>query len=471
MNISFNNSDYKIPMISFFVILYIFVSFISSNIIIDDSYITFKYAKNFAEYFKPWYNLDPTFQGNGQTSIIWMWILAFFNFLGIKSEHIFLPINLIAGSFLIVKLLQHLRFAKNNVFLNFFNFSITLFFIFWLYLNSAHGLESVFAALILYLFIKNWDQTLNYYALLLPLIRPEFIIFLLFWNLDSRFFSSDFYKKTLISIFTVLLFALYYVIFFDYYVLLPLIYKSHLTNYSVSKISVYCGLLLIFIPISIELARRKKFLSLVPLHILIFYYTNNVESYSSGIFSRYYFPLMCFYLVFDFNPENFRTLGKKVPLFLNVLLLIVFLRMVKLSLNFYQQKKQIEIENVGYYGAYQKLVKILHLSDKVSIIDAGFTAYFSDAMCYDGAGLNDATMLLTRKKNDSSAYRNYIIGRKINVITVCSTSGNYFEARSKPEQFIYNALNLKKYPIHKIYEMDKGFYLFVYNFDGGYGRN
>ncbi|RRQ47055.1 hypothetical protein [Chryseobacterium sp. SC28] len=471
MNVAMRSINYKIPLISFFVILYIVVSLISANIIIDDSFITFKYAKNLAEHFKPWYNLDPTFQGNGQTSLIWMWILAFFNFWGIKSENIFLAINLLAGSFLIIRLLQHLKFDKNDWLLNLFNSSIALFFTFWIYLNSAHGLESIFAALILYLFIKNWDQALNYFAILLPLIRPEFILFLLFWNLNSRFFSKDFYRKTLISVTAIFIFVSYYLIFFDYYVLLPLLYKSSLTHYTFSKISVYCGLLLIFIPILLELAYRKNFLLFIPLNILIFYYTNNVESYSSGIFSRYYFPLMCVYMVYDFNPENFGSISKKAVLFLKILSFLVILRMVKLSYNFYQQKKQIEIENVGYYGAYKNLVNTLKIHDRITITDAGYTAYFSQATCYDGAGLNDATLMLTRKNNDPNAYRNYIIERKINLVTVCSISRADFKARSKPEQFIYNALRLKKYQPHKIYNMDKGFYLFVYKFDGGYTNN
>lgn len=454
----------------FFVLIYMILCVSSVNLIIDDAYITFQYAKNFAEFGKPWYNLDPTFQGNGQTSILWMVLLAIINFVGLKSDIFFLWLNIGFGSYLIIKLVDFLEFNLEKWIHSIFNFSLICFFVIWLFMNSIHGLETVLACFILYLFFKNWKKTNNYFTLILPLIRPEFILFQIFWVFDIKIFSSEFFKRILIAFLSVSLYGAYYFIFFDYYILLPFLYKSEFKVYTLQQFFVYCGLLLIFLPAFISLYSRKMFVLLIPINILFFYYTFNVQSYSSGIFSRYYFPLMAIYLVVPLASVRFQFFNKCGQVSFKILLIISILRMIDLSANFFQQKKNIAFENIGYYNSYKNFMSYLKSSDKVTINDAGFTAYFSKSTCYDGVGLNDAAIMLARKSNDSVAYRNYIKAKKINYITVGSLMPEKFRARSVAENFIFESLDLTTKKPFKIFPMDKGYFLFVYHFENGYNH-
>ena len=452
----------------FFVALFSISCLMAENLVIDDAYITFQYAKNFAEFGKPWYNLDSAFQGNGQTSLLWMWILAILRVLGFKQEVFFLWLNIGFGSFLIIKLINFLEFFSGKWIQSIFKGFLICFFVLWLFLNSLHGLETVLATFILYFFFTNWNKTNNYVTLLLPLIRPEYVLFQFFWVLDTKLFSSEFFKRILIAVLGVIIYGLYYFIFFDYYILLPFLYKSEFKIYTQQQFFVYCGLLLVFLPAFISLFNKKKFLLLIAINILFFYYTFNVQSYSSGIFSRYYFPLMTIYMVIPIEYVKYKFCNKYAQISFKILMVFVILRMVDLSGNFLQQKKQIAFENIDYYKSYQSLMNLLMPSDKVTINDAGYTAYFSAATCYDGVGLNDATIMLARKSKDPVAYRNYIKERNINYISVGSLNPDKFIARSEAESFLYESLYLKKQKPFRVFPMDKGYYLFVYHFENGY---
>lgn len=462
------NKNIKLILQLLFVALYVIVCVSAENLVIDDAYITFQYSKNFAEFGKPWYNLDPTFQGNGQTSILWMVLLSVIHFFGLKIEVFFLWLNIGFGSFLIIKLIDFLKFNVDKWFTNVFNLFLISFFVVWLFMNSIHGLETIFACFILFLFLANWDKTHNYFTLFLALVRPEFILFQAFWVLDTKFFSADFFRRFSMAFLGVLLFGLYYFVFFDYYILLPFLYKSEFKVYSLQQLIVYCGLLLVFLPAFISLFAKKKIFLLIPLNFLFFYYTFNVQSYSSGIFSRYYFPLMAIYFVVPVASIRFRFFNNFAQISFKIVLIISVLRMIDLSNNFFQQRKNIAFENIGYYNSYKNLMSYLKPSDKVTINDAGFTAYFSNATCYDGVGLNDTTIMLSRKTKDSIAYRNYIKDKKINYISIGSLTQNEFTPRSEAENFIFESLNLRAKIPFKVFPMDKGFYLFVYHFKNGY---
>lgn len=447
---------------------YFFLCITSANTIIDDAYISFNYAKNFSEHGKPWYNLDPYFQGNGQTSLLWMWILAVFNSFNCKPEFSFMWLNIGMGSFLIIKLVKLLTSGNQKIWLTLFNFSFACFFIYWLYLNSIHGLETVLAALTLYLFIKNWEKNNNYYALILTIVRPEFGLFLIFWVLRCKLFSRDFFKRFFISFIGVAIFVVYYLLFFDYYLLLPLLYKSEFKEYTLAGVFVYLGILLIFIPVFITLFQWNKFSLLIAINLLIFYYIFNVRSYSSGIFYRYLFPLISLYLVFGISvwkTSKYHTFFKAATY---TFMVFAVFRMIDLSKNFHQQKKEILSTHPAFYKSYRNLIKLLKPEDKVTINDAGFAAYFSDATCYDGVGLNDATIMLARKNNDKKGYKNYIKRKKINYVSIGSTSKNQLKPRYGGEEFITESLNLEKFQPYQVFPMDRGFYLFVYKFENGY---
>ncbi len=461
-------NHHKLSLQLFFVFAYIILCITASTMVIDDAFITFQYSKNFGEFGKPWYNLDPTYQGNGQTSILWMFVLSIFPILGLKIELFFLWVNIGLGSFLILKLIEFLNFSTKKIIPFLFNFSVSAFFTYWLFLNSIHGLETVFVTFILYLFLKNWDKNVNYFVLLLPLSRPEFSLFVIFWLFNSKLFSPEFFKRLLISFGAFALYGLYYLVFFDYLILLPFLYKSKFNGFSFALSMVYLGFILIFLPAFFWLLKQKKYLIFIPLNILIFYYIFYVNSYSSGIFQRYYFPLMSIYLVYKNSDEKYFRFDKTISVLTSFILIFSALRMADLSKNFWNQQKQILKDNVGFYNSYQKLIDITDENDKISVIDAGYTAYFSKAMVYDGAGLNDATAMLSRKNNDSLAYRNYFKDRKINFITLGSTTANYYKSRADHEEFAFKSLKLQSKKPYKIFAMDEGFYLFVYYFEDGY---
>jgi len=96
-------------------------------------------------------------------------------------------------------------------------------------------------------------------------------------------------------------------------------------------------------------------------------------------------------------------------------------------------------------------------------MDAGHVAYFSSATVYDGYGLNDATMLLTRKNKDSSGYKNYVDERKINIVSVVSKDSVRFDPRIDSD-FTYKSLNLHNKKLLYRFPLDHNFYLFVYQY-------
>jgi len=451
-----NNTLLKRILIVFFSLTFITLLIVKHDLVIDDSFITFQYSKNFASHFKPWYNLDPAYQGNGQTSLLWMWILALFAFLQLKPEDSFIVINLLLGLFLIYKLIDNFDF-KGNIFSKLFNILFGLFFTVWLYLNATHGLESVLAIVVLYQFLVNFDSDKNYYSILLPLVRPEFALFQVFYVLNSKIFSRDFFRKLLIAAIGTLIFIGFYVIFFDFYIPLPFILKSHPPIFGFGSFKVFIGYLIVFAPVLIQFFEDKKYIKLLPLFILLYYYTFHVSSYSSGIYIRYFFPLTAYFLFFD--AVKFQ---EKWSIIKKIILIASVLRMFDLCTNFYESMKGVELVKEGFDSSYKEWTKHLTDKDKVSIIDAGYVAYFSPSLTYDGYGLNDARFLLDIKNRDAISYKNYFDSKNINQIALASTSDKNFVARSPAEEFIYKTLDLKKREILYIYPMDPGFYLYIF---------
>ncbi|WP_326982710.1 hypothetical protein VUJ46_21555 [Chryseobacterium sp. MYb264] len=450
------NILWKRILFAFFSLTFLILLLIKHDLIIDDSFITFQYSKNFAEHFKPWYNLDPEYQGNGQTSLLWMWILALFAFIQIKPENSFIVINALIGLFLIYRLISAFDF-RGNIFSKIFNISFGIFFTVWLYLNSTHGLESVLALIILYQFLIKFDSDKNYYSILLPLIRPEFAVFQIFYILNSKIFSKDFFRRLCISALGILLFAGFYLIFFDFYIPLPLILKSHLSTFNMMSVKVFIGYLIVFCPILLQLFEEKKYLKLLPLFILIYYYTFHIASYSSSIYIRYLFPLTAYFLFF--SAEKFQD---KWSIIKKIILVATVLRMFDLCTNFYESMQGVEVTKKGFNTSYKEWTKHLTKKDRVSIMDAGYVAYYSPSLTYDGYGLNDAIFLLALRSKDADTYKTYFNGKNINQIGLVSTSGEKFVPRGLTESFIYTTLDLKKREILYIYPMDEGFYLYIF---------
>lgn len=423
------------------------------HLVIDDAYITFQYAKNFSEHLKPWYNLDSEFQGNGQTSLLWLWILSSLNFFNFKPEHSFYFINIILGFYLIHQLINQSVFNKKNSVSIVFNFVLYAFFTYWLAANSSHGLETILSAFVLYFFIKNWNLSNNLYVILLPLVRPEFAVFGVFWILDSSFFSKDFLKKTKLFLFGIFVFLGYYFIFFDYYLPLSFVLKSGYF-FSLATAKVFVGYLILFSPVLYNFFKKKELNQGIAFMFILVYYTFFVGSYSSTLYIRYLFPLMVFFFFLKANRS----------FFLQFLMIISALRMVDLSTNFYQDKKIIEKDNSGFEKGYGAIVKILNKNDKILIIDAGYTAYFSSATCYDGYGLNDATLVKAWKNKDSKKYKNYVDKKGINYVAISSKTKEFYTPEDQLRNFIYHSLDLKNKKTQKVYPFYDGAYLFLFQY-------
>ncbi|QIG88912.1 hypothetical protein G6R40_04160 [Chryseobacterium sp. POL2] len=442
------------------LLLSIFFSVIvilNRDLVIDDAFITFQYAKNFAEHFKPWYNLDPFYQGNGQTSVLWMLVLSVFNVFGIASEDIFYILNLILGYVLIYQFINHFFKTKNSIIEIIFKTVFLIFFCFWMGLNATHGLESLVSTMVLLMFLKNWKNPNNYWSLLMLLVRPEFGVYLVFWVLDSDFKQTKtFVRKLILAASSFALIALFYLSFFDYYIPLPFILKSQSTAYGLVGVKVFIGYLLLFAPIIISLFKEKRYLFLAPLLFFIFYYTFSINSYSGGIYVRYFFPLMVYFLFINFKIKFNKWI------FASICMLSI-LRMLDLSFNFYENKNNVIIDNQGFVTSYGEMTKRIKPTDKVLIMDAGHVAYFSDAMVYDGLGLNDATMLLARKNKDSLGYRKYVESRNINIVSVVSSEPDRFVPRHD-STFTYESLHLKSKKILYVFPLDNHYFLFVYQY-------
>ncbi len=443
-----------VHLIAVFLFCAGFTIFLSNLLdhIIDDSYITFQYVKNFSEHFRPWYNLDPEYQGNGQTSLLWLWTLTFFKWLGFRPEYSFYTINLFFGFYLIYQLVINQDFKLTKIVRSVFSLGLCTFFTYWLSLNASHGLESVLAAVVLYLFLKNWDKTQNYWVILLPLVRPEFFIFAIFWIFDSKKKFKVISKKSAITGLGVLAFALFYLVSFDFYIPLSLLHKSA-SVFSFAAVKVYIGYLVLFSPLLFQLFSQKKFFLLFPLIFLVYYYTFNIQSYSSGIYVRYLFPLMAYYIVFKIEEKAI----------FKIFMVMALIRMADISGNLHQSKKGVERDSAGLQTSYYLFSQSLKPTDNVIVIDAGYTAYHSKAKVYDGLGLNDATLLMARKNHDCNAYRNYIEKKEINIFAMPSINSTECVPINPGQRIIFDCMQLKSKKPSRIYPMDKGYYLFEYH--------
>lgn len=430
---------------------------VNRDLIIDDAFITFQYARNFAEHFKPWYNLDPFYQGNGQTSLLWMLVLSVFNVFGIASEDIFYILNLILGYVLIYQFINHFFKTKNSIIEIIFKTVFLIFFCFWMGLNATHGLETLLSTVILLMFLKNWKNPNNYWSLLMLLVRPEFALYLVVWVLDSDFkHIKTFLRKVILASSAFILIAIFYLVFFDYYIPLPLVLKSQSSELNLVSIKVAIGYLVLYLPIILSLFKQKRYLFLAPLVFFILYYTFGINSYSGNIYIRYFFPLLAYFFFIDFKIKFNQW-------FFTLICTLSMLRMLDLGFNFNTDRKNVIIDNDGFMTSYGEMAKHIKPTDRVLIMDAGHVAYFTNAMVYDGLGLNDATMLLARKHNDSATYKKYVDDRKMNIVSVVSRERDRFVPR-EDSIFTYNSLNLKSKKLLYVFPLDNNYFLFVYQY-------
>lgn len=457
----------KISLFLFFLLIYIYIIYYLRDWFIDDSYITLTYSRNLALHGKPWYNLDDYYQGNGQTSILWMLIQSiFFLFkIPIGHEKLNLLINFALGIFLLIKFSQLINISKLISLYNVAVLSMGILFSYWLGFNSHHGLETVFFTFFLFLFLANWNNKKSLlWSFFLCLIRPEAVIFNIFYILDSKIFSKNFFLKLTVTFFSLVTFLLYTYFFYDYLIPLPFVLKS-IKVFNFIKVSKFLTFLFIFSPILFYLFyNKKKFLFYAPLFILLVYYSFFIDEVMNVV-DRYEFPLSIYLYFFlkDIKGFQFKYNEKlrvvyKIALFLSIIFCIKYL--FKLDSEKYFCKTYARGMETGaiYVGKYFHKIKNI----KIATSDAGAIAFFSNATCYDLWGLNDATLLLTKKKKNYSQYMEYLKSKNLDYIVLISTDKEKYTSLLDFENKIYDYFGLENSPIILKAKFGENYYYFCY---------
>ncbi len=447
---NFKELDQKVLAIPlFFSMVYIACMILIPFEIIDDSYITFTYAKHFALYGKPWYNLDPFFQGSGQTSLLWMWILALGNFIGINSIALFPYLNALMSVYLLFRFAKIFNFQNDYWATSVFKCGLYSFIALGLYLHSTHGLETILEILFLFHFFKDWkDNRKNYWAVGLALIRPELVLFNAVWSLSAFRNKSETIRRMLISGIGVLLFALFYFIYYDFYIPLSALHKFR-EEFSLLGLRVLVGNLFLFIPVIYLLIQKRQYGLMIMLVFLIYYYTLHVGGYTN-VYYRYIFPLLTLYFIYplrlSISIPQLSINSKFIVLGMSALLM---LRLIDLGFNFRKNYINLVNDNETFHSTYHAIANESKTNDKTLVTDAGMIAYYNHGMCYDGLGLNDPTLLFARKTGNWNKYFDYIDQRKINTILIGSLKSDSLMPRFEHEQKITEHYHLRDQPFEK----------------------
>ncbi|PQA92302.1 hypothetical protein B0A69_14725 [Chryseobacterium shigense] len=422
---------------------------------LDDSYITLTYSKHFFYEGKPWYNLADTVHGNGQTSVLWMMIQS----LSFAVEDIINPIYINKGisllliTIVLASLFQSLK-KQESLTIKIFIFFFSVFYSIWAAFNISHGLETILFSTTLFLFFKYRNHKSGYFlAFLLPFIRPEAIIFILFFIADTKIFTPVFYKRALCVLASVSIYFLYTAYYYDVLIPLPFLLKS-IKEFSYVKVLNFITIVIIFSPIIIFAIKnyKTKFIFYGPLFFFIIYYSFFIDEIMN-FFDRYRFPLFVYYVYF-FQFENVEVISHKK---LNVSLWLLstagilhYCTYLKDHVNFYVGPYEKAMnEGPIYLGKYLKKISV-NENKKFKIInsDAGAIAYFSDCYLYDTWGLNNATLLLTKINKNWNAYLSYLKKTDPDYIILISKDYHTFIPRLDFEERIYKAFYLEtKHPV------------------------
>lgn len=464
-----NNFLFTSLFLAAIILPLIYLTYTLRDTIIDDSYITLTYSKHFFQEGKPWYNLIDTVHGNGQTSIVWMLIQSFsFNF-----EHILSPIYINKGiSLLLITVVLYSLFQsfkkQESLTLKIFILLFSVFFSSWAAFNITHGLETILFSTTLFLFLKYRNHRSAYFlAFILPFIRPESIIFTLFFVIDTKLFSKVFYKRALCVLASIAVYVLYTIYYYDVLVPLPFLLKS-IKEFSLAKVLNFITVVVIFSPIIIFVIKnyKTKFIFYAPLFFFIIYYSFFIDEIMN-FFDRYRFPLFVYYIYF-LRYENIEVIGNKklnAALFLvSIAGILNYCTYLKTHIVFYVGPYE-KAMNDGpiYLGKYMKEISVKE-NKKLKIInsDAGAIAYFSDCYLYDTWGLNNATLLLTKKNKDWNAYLSYLKQTDPDYIILISKDYHTFIPRLDFEEKIYKYFSLQtKQPV-LVRKSTEEYYYFIY---------
>lgn len=467
------NSKNDLFLSSIFLIIIslplIYLTYTLRDTFLDDSYITLTYSKHFFQEGKPWYNTIDTVQGNGQTSVVWMLIQSFFfNFEPIINPvYVNKGISLLLITVLLASLFQSFKIHE-SLFTKIFILIFSVFFSVWSAFNISHGLETVFFATILFLFLKYRNHNIAYFlAFILPFIRPESIVFTLFFVIDTQLFSKIFFKRALCVLASAALYFLYTAYYYDVLIPLPFLLKN-IREFSAAKIQNFITVTIVFLPIIIFAVKnyKTKLVFYAPLFFFIIYYSFFIDEVMN-FFDRYRFPLFVYYIYF-LRYETFEVFRNKK---LNIALFVLSMagifnygRYLNSHRTFYVDAySKAMVNGPIYIGKYLKEISVKeNRKFKVINSDAGAIAYFSDGYLYDTWGLNNATLLLTKKKKDWDTYLTYLKKTDPDYIILISKDYHKFISRLDFEEKIYKYFSLQTQKPVLVRKSTEEYYYFIY---------
>ncbi|UOE37634.1 hypothetical protein [Chryseobacterium oryzae] len=453
-----------------FLIVFNLIFFLLWNYTMDDAFITFKYASNFADYFKPYYNLNSDFQGDGQTSFLWFIVLTIPFLLKISPIIFYNIVNYCLSIVLLYTFSKNPLEISNQRWVNIiFKYFGGVFFSILLAINAKHGLETILYIYVLFLLLKNWNSKNNLgtlFSVLIFLIRPEGIVFSGIYALSLWRNKKIFWKNAFIVAGSLALFIGYKIYFFNELIPLPFMFKSAV---SLDKGDFVYFILFtaLFFPIIFHSWKNKKYFYIFPLLFFLVYYAFGMERIM-GTGYRFSFPLLAYLLIPIENKLDKISVSKKYIKIFEIAYIGSFLivMMAFFRVIFFEMNSIIEYTK-GMENAHIKIGKSLskNPNSKIFVSDAGAIAYYSKADCYDTFGLNDALFLKYRKDNNWKAYFNHADKINADYLILLSETPDVYTPKKELdfENKLYKHYNLHIKDLHIQRKFGDNYYVQVYN--------
>jgi len=380
-----NKSIYRV----FFILIFIIFSYLFFQFTVDDSYITFRYARNFFNLGIWNWNPDKDFvECYTSTSYAILSLISFF----LKIEpHIFAKFfGLLIGALIIRRIISlKLDYLKE----------ISILIIFFLnpffYFHLFSGMETpLFIYLILesliYIEKRNFNVKIFYLILLLlPLTRPEGAVISIFF-LAYSYKQDKHFKDRNFLIFLISAGAIYFLLRYNYFdKLLPntFYHKSvdgfsifnFINIYTFNRSIIYVILTLSVVPFLVNMKVKISHI-LIPFIIIFIYYLSSRLSmnFAERFFIQLFLPLIAFLFI---------NIKKSQIYFIFILSLLYSTSVIKnyneiLHLISYKPRLTSSYEALG-----KALNKYKNQNLSIAMTDIGILPYYSDLYTLDIIGI------------------------------------------------------------------------------------
>jgi arabinofuranosyltransferase len=425
----------KYFLVSMSLLLLIAV-YLTWEIVIDDSYITYRYSYNLAKYLRICWNITDNPPVEGYSNPLWMFLNALVFALGINMVVFSKILSLISLIFIFV--LFFMKFHENIFIFKLIVLIILIVPQTYIHINS--GLETIlYSFLMLLIFVKIYDILflckIDYYSIpvlcfLLTMLRPEGFIISAFSVLFYLIYSFKLHSNRIkvLSIFLIFLFLIiiFYIFRYNYFgYIFPNTYYVKVGSLSKGRIwirdSIYLLLPLLF-PILFSIFNKKNIRFII--FFLIFIFLSSISYMISDLMMDYsfrflyhIFPIILFAIGIISNEYIKKYKHFRFSIITFSLIFCVFCW------------SQIDVVGLLAYGnnineVYIKLGKRLHNLDipieykTLCIGDAGSIPYYSEWNCIDFIGLNDLVIAHKLQKPED-----YIFNKHSSVLFLYSNGG------------------------------------------------